>query len=68
MGEGGTEGLVWALLTGARAGHPCRDGQGWREERGRKEESIKSLYLTCPPPTFLYLFANPEGSLLESFV
>lgn len=58
MGEGGTEDSAWAFLSGARAGHPCRDGQGWREGRGRREEPMKSLYLTSPPPTFIYLLAH----------
>lgn len=60
--------LAWVQLAATKASAIRTGMPGGRGKwRGKGEEDIKSIYLTCPPPTCLYLFAKPQGSLFESF-
>lgn len=49
--------LTWALLAAAKASATRTWVPGSRDRRRQGEEPVKSIYLTCPPPACLYLFA-----------
>lgn len=52
--------LARALLAAVKASdHPDQDGPG--AERGQKRSPKKSIYLTCPPLSCLYLFAGSSS-------